>query len=853
MSHKDKISSPRKSIYFLAGGAVLVVILTVAANLFIQLRTDTLYQEIYKGGMKVGEHLSQARSLTLINSHQQSKELIRNIWNELDQAEVLASGLSSNNDDLKIFAFSIDIMPLSLAIQHLQTSLLEYRSLSAKVISETQFSVTDSFYTSWINKFDQIEQQRAAVGIEFEKVISQQSRIFRYIQVGLVVAIVMMIVIALFVFYRYQHLQNSYLKKVEEASAYLEVGIKKTTIAEVALQESQRKLNTLINNLPGMVYRFKGDAIWSMDFVSDKSVILTGYRPDELINDKQISYYDLIYQDDRKKIFDQVQKSIEERKPYQLVYRIKTSSGYEKWVWEQGVGVFNETNDDLIALEGFITDITEQKAIEDQLNLQSSALEAAANGIVIMDSDGKVVWCNSAFTNLTGYALKEIIGGELTILSSPKFSNEIISMMWNTVVNGNVWHGELINRKKDGTDYYEDTTITPVKDTDGKIKYFISIKQDISSRKMNEASLVESETRFRTLYENATIGLFRSTPEGKILMANSALLKIIGADSFSELAQINAANIYADPSQREIFKRELTNKGRIVGFESTWRKKDNSIVYVRESGRVVKDEDDRILYYEGTVEDFSEKKKAEEEIILAKEKAERSDKLKTEFLAQMSHEIRTPLNVMLNFSSILKEELQNQVDDELKSSFDVIELEGKRILRTVELILNMSELQTGNYNFRSTKVNLNDVIKKHYHDFEASAKQKKTSINIVYHTEDYSLQADEYSINQIFYHLIDNAVKYTSEGKIDIIIKRDINSRLNVDIADTGIGIDEEYMSQLFTPFTKEEKGYTRNYEGNGLGLALVKRYCELNNADIKVVSSKGKGTTIRITFANYN
>ncbi len=853
MSHKDKISSPRKSIYFLAAAAILVVILTVTANLFIQLRVDTLYQEIYKAGMQVGEHLSQARSLTLINSNQSSKELIRSIWNELDQAEVLASGLSGNDDHLKVFAFSIDTAPLTSAIQQLQTSLLEYRSLSGKIIAITQFSATDSFYTSWLNKFDQIEQQRKSVEVEFERLISHQSRIFSYIQIGLVIATAILIVVALFIFYRYQRLQSSYLKKVEEASAYLEVGIKKTTMAEVALQESQRKLNTLINNLPGMVYRFKGDAIWSMDFVSDKSLILTGYKPDELVNDKEISYYDIIHPDDKKKIFEQVQKSIEERKPYQLVYRIKTSSGYEKWVWEQGIGVFNETDDELIALEGFITDITEQKSIEDQLNLQSSALEAAANGIVIMDSDGKVVWCNSAFTNLTGYTLKEIIGGELTILSSSKFPEENIKMMWNTVTNGNVWHGELINRKKDGSDYYEDTTITPVKDIDGKIKYFVSIKQDISSRKMNEASLIESETRFRTLYENATIGLFRSTPEGKILMANSALLKIVGADSFAELSQINASNIYSDPSQREIFKRELTNKGRIVGFESTWRKKDNSIVYVRESGRIVRDENDRILYYEGTVEDFSEKKRAEEEIILAKEKAERSDKLKTEFLAQMSHEIRTPLNVMLNFSSILKEELQNQVDDELKSSFDVIELEGKRILRTVELILNMSELQTGNYNFRSTKININDIIKKHHHDFEKLAKQKKTNINIVYHTEDYSLQADEYSINQIFYHLIDNAVKYTNEGKIDIIIKRDINSRLSVDIVDTGIGIDEEYMSQLFTPFTKEEKGYTRNYEGNGLGLALVKRYCELNNADIKVVSSKGRGTTIRITFANYN
>jgi PAS domain S-box-containing protein len=853
LSHKDKISSPRKSIYFLAGGAILFIIIIVAASILVQQRMGVLYQNIFKSGIKVGDHISKARALILINANQKSKETVRNIWDELDQAEVLADQLTNKDDHLGSISFSVNTAPLKSSIQQMQVLLLDYRALCSQVITSSTLSITDPLIKSWHNKYEQIEEQNRVIEKEFQNVLSQQARVFLYIQIGFVTATVILIIIALFIFYRYQLLQGAYLRKMEEASTYLEVGLKKTTIAEVALQESQRQLNTLINNLPGMVYRFKGDAIWSMDFVSDKSLVLTGYRPEELINDKEISYYDIIHPADRKKIFEQVQKSIEERKTYQLVYRIKTTSGYEKWVWEQGVGVFNETNDELIALEGFITDITEQKSIEDQLNVQSNALEAAANGIVIMDSDGKVIWCNTAFINLTGYSLKEIIGNELTILKSPNFPAEIYTMMWESVSGGQVWHGELINRKKDGTDYYDDTTITPVKDTEGKIKYYVSIKQDITSRKMSEASIIESETRFRTLYENATIGLFRTSPGGQILMANPALLKIFGVEYFSELADIQASEVYVDPLTRDYFQRDLKIKGRINGFDSKWKKKDGTIIYVRESARIVRDENERVLYYEGTVEDISEKKKAEEEIILAKEKAEKSDRLKTEFLAQMSHEIRTPLNVILNFSSLLKEELQQIVDEELKSSFDVIELEGKRIMRTVELILNMSELQTGNYNFRAGRIDLLEVINKYHRDFEHVANQKKTSLNTICNTDNSILLADEYSINQIFYHLIDNAVKYTTDGKVDIIINRDINDRLCVDITDTGIGIDEEYMTQLFMPFTKEEKGYTRNYEGNGLGLALVKRYCELNSADIKVNSSKGKGTTFRITFANAN
>jgi len=98
--------------------------------------------------------------------------------------------------------------------------------------------------------------------------------------------------------------------------------------------------------------------------------------------------------------------------------------------------------------------------------------------------------------------------------------------------------------------------------------------------------------------------------------------------------------------------------------------------------------------------------------------------------------------------------------------------------------------------------------------------------------------------------LIDNAVKYTSSGKVAVAVNRTPNNQLYIDVVDTGIGIDDEYFNMLFTPFTREEKGYTRNFEGNGLGLALVKRYCELNNAEIKVISQKGKGSTFRVIFS---
>ncbi len=424
--------------------------------------------------------------------------------------------------------------------------------------------------------------------------------------------------------------------------------------------------------------------------------------------------------------------------------------------------------------------------------------------------------------------------------------------MWGKINVGETWQGEIVNKRKNGTNYWEEMQITPIKNPRGEITNFIAIKEDITERKKADESLKESELRFRGLYENATIGIYRSTPEGKILLANPTLIKIAGYDSVDELLNLNAENTYVDPKSREIFKNEIEKNGKIFGFESKWKKKDGTVIYIRESARSVKDNDGRDLYYEGTIEDITDKKLTEEALIEAKEHAEQSDRLKSEFLAQMSHEIRTPLNVILSFTGMMKDELQDKVDDELAKGFDVINEEGKRIMRTVELILNMSELQTGSYSYHAKHFNLlNDIIQKQFKSFRPIAEAKKVVFKLNNPDVNTTIEADEYSTNQIFHHLIDNAIKYTHKGKVEITINRSPRNNLYVDVSDTGIGIAEEYIPMLFTPFSREEQGYTRNFEGNGLGLALVKKYCELNGADIKVSSVKGKGTTFRVTFPN--
>ncbi|PKL83699.1 MAG: hypothetical protein CVV24_03690 [Ignavibacteriae bacterium HGW-Ignavibacteriae-3] len=852
MGHKEKISSSGKGNYFLILGAGALISITVLFSIFMSLRTNFLYSSLLDAIFDIKANSLAAHLAFTKNLDEPFAENISLGMESLDFVERDATIILEQKEQRNIIPIQFQSLVLQEGVQKLQVLVGDYRAMSIETCRFSRNTLDTVLKKKWEDQFRLIQEQSRSIENDIKSIIISQTYDFRIVQLILIGLTLVFSFITMFILFRFEKNRISFIRKIEKANLDLEKEWRKTTRVEEALQSSRRQLDTLIQNLPGMVYRTKCESTWSFEFVSEKCLTLTGYKSGDLINNKIISYYDLIHAEDKKKVSDQILRAIEEKKSYQLVYRIKTTGGYEKWVWEQGVGIFSEIDDELIALEGFVIDITEQKSVEDQLEVQSNALEAAANSIVIMDNLGKVVWCNSAFTLLTGYTIHELMGNELAILKADSFPNAIYEYMWSTAAGGSIWHGEIVHKRKDGTLYDEEMTITPIKDSLGQIKYFVSIMQDITERKKAEEALRESELRFRGLYENATIGIYRSTPEGKILMANPTLLRIFGYNSFEEISSMAAEESYADPKTRLKFLKEITERGNISGFESQWRKKDGTTIYVRESARAFKDSDGVVLYYEGTVEDISDKKKIEEALIEAKEHAEQSDNMKSDFLAQMSHEIRTPLNVILSFTGIMKEELQDKVDDEMKNAFDVIDEEGKRIMRTVELILNMSELQTGSYSYRAKKIDLfKDVLQKSHRSFQIIADRKKILFGLYNNCENAIIEADEYSVIQIFNHLIDNALKYTSRGKVDISLGRDPSNQTYVDISDTGIGIAENFLPSLYSPFTREEKGYTRNYEGNGLGLALVKKYCDLNGATIKVVSAKDKGTTFRVTFPN--
>jgi signal transduction histidine kinase len=241
------------------------------------------------------------------------------------------------------------------------------------------------------------------------------------------------------------------------------------------------------------------------------------------------------------------------------------------------------------------------------------------------------------------------------------------------------------------------------------------------------------------------------------------------------------------------------------------------------------------------------------ELKIMKEKTELTEKLKSDFLSQISHEIRTPLHLMLNYTSILKEECEKIKLDEredINHYFSTIDLSGKRMIRTLDQIINMAQLHTKTYHHNPSEIDVyTNVVVEVFNNLLSYAEKQGLTFDIVKETEDTTNFVDEFSVMQILTNLVDNGIKYTPEGSVIVYLQRNSENKLVVKVADTGIGISEDYLPKLFTSFSQEKQGYFRPYEGTGLGLALLKQYCDINHILIDVESSKGKGTTFTLTF----
>lgn len=365
-----------------------------------------------------------------------------------------------------------------------------------------------------------------------------------------------------------------------------------------------------------------------------------------------------------------------------------------------------------------------------------------------------------------------------------------------------------------------------------------------------EIKLKESEARFKGLVENSSIGIFRIDSEGKILHANPTFVNLLGYKNFNEIKNNKFENYIIGGAEKysEILD-EINEKKQIARCQFEIKIKDKENIFVSLNGKSF-DQGIDDTYFDGTIEDITIQLKYEDQLIKAKEIAEQADQIKSDFLAGMSHEIRTPINTILNYSSLLSEELKKNENNNYDDIFTSIQLGSKRLIRTIDSILNMAQLQAGSFNVFKTKINLvEEVFNNLLEEFNFLAEKKGIDLNLNVVAEHTNILGDQYSLKQLFISVIDNSLKYTEQGDININIYNDAEGTLSIAIEDTGKSLPEDLLNNFIENSVEQVDKVSNLIEGNGLCLSLIKKYCEINGAFLKVTNKKGGGTKYTVKF----
>ena len=357
-------------------------------------------------------------------------------------------------------------------------------------------------------------------------------------------------------------------------------------------------------------------------------------------------------------------------------------------------------------------------------------------------------------------------------------------------------------------------------------------------------NLEESEKKYRRIFEDAIEGIFQVTPDGRIINANPALVKMLGFTSSEELysSLVNVGNYFND-ADNEIYMSTLNREGRILGFETQMYHPDRAPISISVSAHSVYDKDGNLLRYEGMIEDITERKQ-KEQAERDRETAEFANQAKSLFLANMSHELRTPMHGILGFSKLGEKRSKLWDRKKLEQYFSEIASSGNRLLDLLNNLLDLSKLESGKIEFEFERKNLLVAISNTINEFEGVLKEKHIRIEYIPFTSEEVVEMDEEKIRQVIRNLLMNAIKFSNlETVIKVkTVKQD--DRIVVSVIDRGIGIPEAEKETIFDKFTQSSQTNT-GAGGTGLGLAICHEIIQSHGGKIWAENNMEGGATI--------
>ncbi|MBN2369476.1 MAG: PAS domain S-box protein [Vicinamibacteria bacterium] len=385
----------------------------------------------------------------------------------------------------------------------------------------------------------------------------------------------------------------------------------------VRAHESERRLATLLSNLPGMAYRCRNDKKWTMEFASEGCRRLTGYAPDDLLDNRVLSYADLIHPDDGRRVWEAVQSALGWRRPFEIEYRIRTVAGEERWVWEQGVGVFS-TNGDVMALEGYITDVTPRKIMEEKLRASEEKyrhlFEMMSDALFLVDNQsGRILAANAAAAAMYGFTREELITMRNVDLSGePEATRRVTIEEFDRVPIRR-------HRKRDGTSFAVEIFARNFNLCDQRVH--IAAIRDISARLKAEEKLRESEERYRAMVETQSEMVCRWLPDTTLTFVNAAYRDFFGIDR--ERAAGRSWLDFVPQTARDdvrAFYLELARNPRVYSYEHQAVDGQGDLRWQQWVDSPIFDTQGRLVEFQSVGRDVTDRKRVEEALRESEEK-----------------------------------------------------------------------------------------------------------------------------------------------------------------------------------------------------------------------------------------
>ena len=626
------------------------------------------------------------------------------------------------------------------------------------------------------------------------------------------------------------------------------------------LRNSEKKFKDISTKFPGCIFQvtLSPTEEVTLDYISPQFEQLSGIKVFSKISLKKIQQ--AIHPNDLDSFF-KVKKDLEQLHPeISFEGRFYFPSIGFKWLIVKASILEMKPSGELI-FNGLLIDTTKNKQTEIKLADANVSIQSIINnlevGVLLVEDNNNVLYTNEKMGRLLGaeYNMKTNQSGILDatfnlVRDSVSFKNETKDIMKKRLEER---ERELFFYKT--AEFYTRDYIPVFRGQ----KFFahLFIFRNITHNRMQDIEVQKSYQRVRTIIDHSDIGVVLLSENEKVMIVNNQFLRMFQIkesagsfvnQSFRVLWDKLIENVHIEGITREQIRdtvysgKRIINKEIIINYDCTLKCFVEPVVY----------NDHEKGIHETLIQmvDITSQKNIEQTLRSAKEEAEEIAKTKSHILTSMSHEIRTPLNGILGFSSMLKEAL---IDPYLREMAEVIDQSGRRLLDTINSILDFSMSQSDKKSFKIMSLNVNQILHEQISVHKAMALQKGLYLYAQV-TGVIGIAIAEQVLYKILSNLINNAIKYANSGGVKVeagIVRIDGNDWLDLKVIDTGVGIDEIMHHTIFEPFRQESEGYGRAFEGTGLGLSLVKEYVQKMNGTIHLESRKDEGSTFMVLLPN--